>query len=91
MLEKVKALLNTAVTYMVLASGILTSLSHQIADAFPGNHNAELVVQLIISVVAAITTAVLIVRRVVTVIPEQRQLEPLPPGTEIVPVEGTTK
>lgn len=91
MIEKVKALLTTAVTWIIIAQGVLTGLSEQIAENFPGNHTAENVIQAITIVVPILAAAVLIVRRVVTVIPEQRQLEPLPAGTEVQPVPETFK
>lgn len=91
MLAKIRALLTTAVTWIIVAQGVLTGLSEQIAEQFPGSHTAENIAQAITIALPVLAACVLIVRRVVTVIPEQRQLEPLPAGTEVVPVADTFK
>jgi len=68
-IDRVKVIARTAVTWLVFASVLLTAIAGELADLLPGNPE---VTTFIMRVVAWITAAITIIRRVTPVAPDER-------------------
>jgi len=80
MFARLRVLLNAAPTYLVAAAIVVTAVSSEIADAFPGNA-ATVVTKIAGYLLAGIGAATGIVRRVTPVLPAERGLI-TPPSKE---------
>lgn len=87
-LKQIRALATSAVTWLMLAQSGLASASIWLHNQFPGNAQAERVESIVVAAIAFAGGLVLVVRRVVEVIPEQRQILPLPEGVDPIPVKA---
>ena len=73
-IDRVKVIAKTAVTWLVFASVLLTAIAGELGELLPGNPEVS---TFIMRVVAWLTAAVTIIRRVTPVAPDERGvLEP---------------
>lgn len=70
LLARIRVVLTAAPTYLVAASTVVTVLREEIVAAFPGT--AEEIGAVAVPVLATLSAAVAIIRRVTPVIPEER-------------------
>lgn len=87
-LQRLQALLTKANTYLVAVPPIIAYVAQQLHDQFPGDTAVQHLVAGLITAGAAVTSIVAVVRRSIEVIPEQRQILPLPAGTQVVASSG---
>lgn len=80
-IARIKVVLTAAVTWLVLASTIVTILSEEIATVLPAGAATD-VGAVALKVVAVLGAAVTIIRRVTPVLPDERGLLPTVKGDE---------
>jgi len=80
-IARIKVLLTAAVTWLIVASTIVTIMSEEIAAVLPDGA-ATTVGAVALKIVSIIGAAVAIIRRVTPVLPEERGLLPKAPEVE---------
>lgn len=86
-IARIKVVLTAAVTWLIVASTIITIMSEEIAAVLPDGA-ATTVGAVALKIVSIISAAVAIIRRVTPVLPEERGLLPKTPLPETPEVEG---
>lgn len=81
LLAKAKVVLTAAVTYIVVASTVLTVAADELGQLFADGQAAG-VIRLIVRVLSVLTAAVTIIRRVTPVLPDERGILPTDPNQE---------
>lgn len=71
-LARVRVVLTALPTYLTLLVAVLTIVSEELASLFP--EGSQGVVQVLVIVIAVVTSAINIIRRVTPVLPERRGL-----------------
>ena len=82
LIARAKVILTAAVTYIVIASTVLTVAAEEIGKVFTDGQAAQ-VLTIITRILAALAAAVSIIRRVTPVLPDERGI--LPGDTNIEP------
>lgn len=85
-IAKVKVIASAAVTWLTFASIVLTTAAEEVAALLPTDSE---ITATIIRIVAWLSTAILIIRRVATVLPNERGILPQgPPPPALEPIDA---